>query len=36
MTALHVMTTDFNQVLANAPKRILKYKAGADLSSIVK
>jgi hypothetical protein len=36
MTALHVMTTDFNQVLANAPKKILKYKAGADLSSIVK
>lgn len=36
MTALHVMTTDYNQILANEPKRILKYKAGADVSSIVK
>lgn len=36
MTALHIMTTDYNQILANEPKRILKYKAGADASSIVK
>ena len=35
-TALHVLTRDFSQILAGAPKGIVKFKAGADLSSIVK
>ncbi|MFA5417832.1 MAG: DUF6266 family protein [Bacteroidales bacterium] len=35
-TSLHVMTRDYAQTLASAPKGIVKFKAGADLSSVVK
>ncbi|MFA5419635.1 MAG: DUF6266 family protein [Bacteroidales bacterium] len=35
-TALHVVTNDASQILAGSPKKIVKYKAGADLSSVVK
>ncbi len=35
-TALHVVTSDASQILAGKPKKIVKYKAGADLTSIVK
>jgi hypothetical protein len=35
-TTVHFLTTDFNQILANAPKQILKYKAQADLANVVK
>jgi hypothetical protein len=35
-TALHVLTTDATQMLAGNFKKIVKFKAGADLSSIVK
>ena len=34
-TALHVMTTDYNQTLGGAPKKIVEFKAGADAASIV-
>ncbi|PIY31613.1 MAG: hypothetical protein COZ08_08545 [Bacteroidetes bacterium CG_4_10_14_3_um_filter_42_6] len=35
-TSLHVLTRDFSQTLAGAPKGIVKFKGGADLSSVVK
>lgn len=34
-TALHVMTTDYNQLLEGAPKKIIQFKAGADADSVV-
>ncbi len=34
-TALHVVTTDYNQTLANAPKKIIQFKAGVDAASLV-
>ncbi len=34
-TALHVVTIDYNQTLANAPKKIIQFKAGADAASLV-
>lgn len=34
-TALHVMTTDYNQTLDGAPKKIIKFQAGADAASVV-
>jgi len=36
MTALHVVTTDYTQFVSNMPKRVIKFKAGADLASKVK
>ncbi len=36
LTTIHIQTTDFNQILSNAPKQILKYKAGSDLANVVK
>jgi hypothetical protein len=36
LTTIHIITKDFNQILANAPKQILKFKAGADLANVVK
>lgn len=36
MTALHVVATDFTQLLANKPKQTIQFKAGADLASKVK
>jgi hypothetical protein len=36
LTTIHIQTSDFNQILSNAPKQILKYKAGADLANVVK
>jgi hypothetical protein len=35
-TALHVVTSESEVLLAGKPKKIVKYKAGADLTSIVK
>ena len=34
-TALHVMTTDYNQALDGNPKKIIKFVAGADAASVV-
>lgn len=36
LTTIHVITTDFNQVLSNEPKKIIKFKPGADLANVVK
>ena len=36
ITTIHVKTYDFAQILADAPKQILKYKAQADLANVVK
>jgi hypothetical protein len=36
LTTIHIQTTDFNHILSNAPKQILKYKAGAYLANVVK
>ncbi len=36
LTTIHIQTTDFDQVLSNAPMQILKYKGGADLANVVK
>jgi hypothetical protein len=36
LTTIHIITKDFAQILANAPKQILKFKAGADLANVVK
>jgi hypothetical protein len=36
LTTIHIQTSDFSQILSNAPKQILKYKAGADLANVVK
>jgi len=36
LTALHVVTTDYTQFVSNMPKRVIKFKAGADLASKVK
>ncbi|MBU2552930.1 MAG: hypothetical protein KKF98_00625 [Bacteroidetes bacterium] len=35
-TAIHVVTSESEVLLAGKPKKIVKFKAGADLSSIVK
>lgn len=35
MTALHIVTTDYTQFLSNTPKRVIKFKAGVDLASMV-
>ena len=35
MTALHILTSDYSQRLGNNPKTIIKFKAGADASSII-
>jgi uncharacterized protein (DUF697 family) len=34
-TALHVMTTDYNQLLDGNPKKIIKFQAGVDAASVV-
>jgi len=34
-TALHVMTSDYNQTLDGNPKKIIKFVAGADPASVV-
>ena len=36
LTTIHIQTTDFSQILSNAPKQILKYKAQSDLANVVK
>jgi hypothetical protein len=36
LTTIHIKTTDYNQILSNAPQQILKYKGGADLANVVK
>jgi hypothetical protein len=36
ITTVHIKTTDVNQILANAPKQIIQYKAKADLANVVK
>jgi hypothetical protein len=36
LTTIHIKTIDFAQVISNAPKQILKYKAQADLANVVK
>jgi hypothetical protein len=35
MTALHILTTDYSQLLAKNPKSIIQFKAGADAGSVV-
>jgi hypothetical protein len=35
LTALHVLTVDYSQIVAKNPKGIIKFKAGCDAASIV-
>lgn len=34
-TALHVMTTDYNQTLGGNPKKVIRFEAGVDSASVV-
>lgn len=36
LITIHIKTTDFTQILSDAPKQILKYKGGSDLANVVK
>jgi hypothetical protein len=35
MTALHILSTDYSQLLAGYPKTIIKFKGGADTASTI-